>query len=154
MLSFYNFVFQRLTWKKIRVPYGLIIYFSRNEKLQKYRIILSKHTNYLHKWLVPFLTFLLLPCFFSSTRFLNMCKPRTGWPTWIDILWSGLACLPSWLGMMNTSWFSFTCSFFSEFSFHCCNIFFSSFDYLFELIFGSYTASRVLNIWRLKYKSI
>ena len=32
--------------------------------------------------------------------------------------------------------------------------FFSSFDYLFELIFGSYTASRVLNIWRLKYKSI
>ena len=40
----------------------------------------------------------------SSARFLNMCKPRTGWPTTIDILWSGLTCLPSWLGMMNTGW--------------------------------------------------
>ena len=30
---------------------GLIIELSRNEKLQKYRI-LSQHTNYLHKWLV------------------------------------------------------------------------------------------------------
>ena len=41
---------------------------------------------------------------FSSARFLNMCKPRARWPTWIVILWSGLACLPSWLGMMNTGW--------------------------------------------------
>ena len=41
---------------------------------------------------------------FSSERFLNMCKPTTGWPTSIDILWSGLAWLPSWLGMMNTGW--------------------------------------------------
>ena len=24
---------------------------------------------------------------FSSVRFLNMCKPRTGWPTSIGILW-------------------------------------------------------------------
>ena len=30
--------------------YGLVIKFSRNEKLQKYRIILSQHTNYLRKW--------------------------------------------------------------------------------------------------------
>ena len=29
--------------------YGFIIEFSRNEKLQKQRIILSQHTNYLHK---------------------------------------------------------------------------------------------------------
>ena len=41
---------------------------------------------------------------FSSATFLNMCKPRTGWPTSTDILWSGLACLPSWLGMINTGW--------------------------------------------------
>ena len=34
--------------------YGVIIEFSRDEKLQKYRIILSQHTNYSHKWLVPF----------------------------------------------------------------------------------------------------
>ena len=43
---------------------------------------------------------------FSSARFLNICKPRTSWPTSIDILWSGLACLPSWLGTINTGWFS------------------------------------------------
>ena len=30
----------------------MIIDLSRNEKLQKYRIILSQHTNYLHKWFV------------------------------------------------------------------------------------------------------
>ena len=24
---------------------------------------------------------------FSSVRFLNICKPRTGWPTSIGILW-------------------------------------------------------------------
>ena len=41
---------------------------------------------------------------FSSTRFLNICKPKTGWPASIDILGSGLACLPSWLGMINTGW--------------------------------------------------
>ena len=41
---------------------------------------------------------------FSSATFLNMCKTRTGWPTSTDILWSGLACLPSWLGMINTGW--------------------------------------------------
>ena len=53
MFSLYNFIFQRLIWKEISVYfYGLIIEFSRNEKLQKYRIILSQHTYYLHKWLV------------------------------------------------------------------------------------------------------
>ena len=40
----------------------------------------------------------------SSARFLNMCQPRTDWPISIYILWSGLACLPSWLGMMNIGW--------------------------------------------------
>ena len=32
--------------------YDLIVELSKNEKVQKYRIILSQHTNYLHKWLV------------------------------------------------------------------------------------------------------
>ena len=41
---------------------------------------------------------------FSSARFLNMWKPRTCCPTSTDILGSGLACLPRWLGMMNTGW--------------------------------------------------
>ena len=92
MLSFYNFVFQRLTWKKIRVPYGLIIYFSRNEKLQKYRIILSKHTNYLHKWLVSFLTFLLLPCFFFFNEIPKyvQAKNRLAHLDWHFVEWASM----------------------------------------------------------------
>ena len=35
--------------------YGLIIELPRNEKLQKYRIILSQHIGYLHKMIgLPF----------------------------------------------------------------------------------------------------
>ena len=33
-----------------------------------------------------------------------MCKPRAGWPISTESSWIGLACLPSWLGMMNTGW--------------------------------------------------
>ena len=65
------------------------------------KIILSQYTNYLHKWLVPFLICLLLLSLFFSGKFLNVCKPRTttfileqqnlspltGWSTWIGILW-------------------------------------------------------------------
>ena len=40
-------------------------------KLQKYRIILFYHNNYLHKWLVHFLICLLL----------NLLSPLMGWPT-------------------------------------------------------------------------
>ena len=91
--------------------YGLIIELSRNEKLQKYRIILSQHTSYLHKWLVYFLICLLLLCLFFSGKFLNVCKPRTTtYPLWqpglpgLAFYGSGLACLPSWLGMVNADW--------------------------------------------------
>ena len=58
--------------------YALIIELSENEKLQKYRIILSQHNGYLHKWLVHlhFDMFTAAMIFFSE-RFLNMCKPRT-----------------------------------------------------------------------------
>ena len=46
------------------------------EKLQKQRLILSQHTNSLHKLLVHLnLTCLLLPCLFFSARFLNIGKP-------------------------------------------------------------------------------
>ena len=45
--------FKDLSEKRlVSTSYALIIDLSRNEKLQKYRIILSQHTNYLHKWLV------------------------------------------------------------------------------------------------------
>ena len=52
--------------------YGLIN--SRNEKLEKYRIILSQRTNYY----------------------------KSDWSTYI-LTW-GLACLPSWLGVVNAGW--------------------------------------------------
>ena len=57
--------------------YGLIIKVSRNENLQKYRILLSQHTNYLHKWLlhVNFDIFAAANVCFSA-RLVNMCKPR------------------------------------------------------------------------------
>ena len=124
---------------------------------------------------------------FSSARFLNMCQPRTDWPISIYILWSGLACLPSWLGMMNIGWlgsiqleiflqmkfiifkavpsnrlsfylgslihvisslFSHFCLFQNAILHKMLNQFslvatfpFSSFGYLFELLFASYTVS-------------
>ena len=92
--------------------YGLIIELSRNEKLQKYRIILLQHTSYLHKWLVHFLICLLLLSLFFSGKFLNVCKPRTitfileqqnlspltGWPTWVGILWKWASMLPKLAG--------------------------------------------------------
>ena len=79
-----------------------------------YRINLLQHTNYLHKWLVNFLTCLLLPCLFFSARFLNMCKPRTKlyllWragPPGLVFYGTGLAHLPNWLGMVNSGWLGF-----------------------------------------------
>ena len=76
--------------------YGLITELSRNEKLQKYRIILFQHTNYLHKWLVQFLTCLLLPFLQNFC----MCKPRTTF----YLLWQaglpGLAFYESWLACL------------------------------------------------------
>ena len=82
--------------------HGLIIEVSKNEKLQKNRIILSQHTSYLHKWLVHFLIYLLLLCTFFSGKFLNECNLRTTLnPLWkpgppgLEFFGSGLAYLPS-----------------------------------------------------------
>ena len=193
--------------------YGLIIEFSRNEKQQKYRIILCQHTNYLHKWLVPFLTCLLLSCLFFLLRDSQICasQEQAGPPR---LTFYGV----SKLDMMNTVWlgsipseiffqvkFSIlkavsskrlpfylgrplhaVSSFFSHFCFFqnailhkmlklrfwnfkpvflriefslVATFLFSSFGYLFELIFASYTVSWVFtiytfNIWRWKCKSI
>ena len=89
--------------------HGLIIGLSRNEKLQKYRIIVSGY--YLNKWLVHFLTYLLLPCLFFSATFLNLCKPRTtlfllcrAGPPRLAFYGKGLACSPRWLRMVNAGW--------------------------------------------------
>ena len=100
--------------------YGLIIELSMNEKLQKYRMILSQHISYLYKWLVYLLICLLLLCLFFSGKFLNMCKSRTTtyslWqpgPPGLAFYGSGSACLTSWVGMVNAGWL---CSMRSEIS--------------------------------------
>ena len=75
----------------------MIIEFSRNEKLQKYRIIHSQQTNYLQKQLVHFLTCLLVPCLFFPQRDSWICanQEQTG-PPQFGFHESGLASLPSW----------------------------------------------------------
>ena len=53
MFNLYNFIFKSQSEKwLVSTSYGLIIELSRNGKLLKYEIILSQHTNYLHKCLV------------------------------------------------------------------------------------------------------
>ena len=72
---------------------------------------MSRDTNYLNKWLVHFLTYLLLPCLFFSAAILNLCKPRTtlfllcraGLPR-LAFYGKGLACSPSWLRMVIAGW--------------------------------------------------
>ena len=59
-------------------------------------------------------TFWYVYCFyvhFFSGKFLNVCKPRTTlYPLWqpdppgLAFYGSGLACLPSWLGMVYAGW--------------------------------------------------
>ena len=44
---------------------------------------------------------------FSSVKFLNTCKPRSAWHSaQLGFYGSGLAGLPSWLGMVNAGWLS------------------------------------------------
>ena len=112
MFNLYNFICQRLTWKIINVYYGLNIKLSRNEKLEKYEFILSQRTNYLQKWLVLFSIWLLLPCLIFFFCEVPICASleqsfyrlwRAG-PPRSAFYGSGLACLPSWLRMVNGGW--------------------------------------------------
>ena len=80
-------------------------------KLQKYRVILSQHTSYLNIRLFQFLICLPLLWLFFSGKFLNVCKPRTtAYPLWqpdppgLAFYETGLACLPSWMRMVNVDW--------------------------------------------------
>ena len=71
------------------------------------RSILAIYTN-------DWSTFWYVYCccvYFFSGKFLNVCKPRTTtYPLWqpgppgLAFYGSGLACLPSWLGMVNAGW--------------------------------------------------
>ena len=89
MFSLYKFIFQRLIWKAISV---YILWFDycilKEWKTAKVHNLSVSGSNYLHKWLVHFLTCLLVPClFFLLQKFQHLCNPRTGWPTLISILW-------------------------------------------------------------------
>ena len=54
-LTFIISIFKHQSEKQLAsTSHGLITELSRNEKLQKCRIILSQHTSYLHRWLVLF----------------------------------------------------------------------------------------------------
>ena len=99
MFSHYNFIFQRLIWKEISVYFLWFDYWIR-KSAEPFclSILFAQMIGSL------FDIFTATMFIFSSARSLNICKPRIGWPTSFDILWSGLACLPSWLGMMNTGW--------------------------------------------------
>ena len=41
---------------------------------------------------------------FSSVKFLNMCKPRTGRPTSIEFLWKLASKTSELAGMVNVMW--------------------------------------------------
>ena len=69
----------------LSISYGFIIEFPTNGKLQKQRIILYQHTIYTNDQLLDMFTGAMF--IFSFVRFVNMCEPRTGWPTSIGILW-------------------------------------------------------------------
>ena len=118
MFNLYNFIFQRLIWKMISVYF---LWFDYYWTLKEYKT--SKVQNHsvsayhlLQKWLV-YLNFNLFTAamgFFSSVRFLNMWKPRITFyllwwagPPWLTFSGSGLACLPSWLGMLNPTFIIF-----------------------------------------------
>ena len=88
--------------------FGLTIEFSRNEKLQKCIIFPSHDTNYLHKWLVHFLTCLLVLWLFFFCKNSEICAiQERDDPPWLAFYGNGLASQPSWLSMVNAGWLGF-----------------------------------------------
>ena len=113
MFNPHNFILQNQSEKwLVFTSYGFIIEVSRSEKLQKYRIILSQHTNYLHKWLVHLnFDMFIAAMFICFVRFLNMhklrakfCLLRWAGPSGLVFYESGPGRLLSWLGMVNAGW--------------------------------------------------
>ena len=65
IFDLYNFIFQRIMWKMISAYFLWLDYWTLKKwKTAKLQIILSQHSNYLHKFLVHFLTCLLVLSFF------------------------------------------------------------------------------------------
>ena len=100
MISVYFLWFDYWTlkeWKTAKVQNHSVLFRSRS--------ILA---IYINDWSTVWYVYCCY-VFFCSGKFLDMCKPRTttfpltDWPT-LAFYGSGLACLPSWLGMVNAGW--------------------------------------------------
>ena len=107
MFNLYYFIFQRLIWKAITVCFLWFHYWIIKERKAAKLENHSVSADWLFtQMIVPLLHMLTGAMFIScSVRFLNMCKPRTGWPTLIWILWkwdSKPAELAWW--MVNADW--------------------------------------------------
>ena len=87
----------------------------RDEKLQKYRIVLSQHTNYLHKWLVhlnfdTFTAAMFIFFFFSEiSKYVHIHRTTfyllsQAGPPGLAFNGSGPSRLPRWLEIMNVLW--------------------------------------------------
>ena len=95
--------------------YDFIVELSRNEKPQKYRIILSQHTNNLHKWLGHLHFDMFSAAMFIFFReILNMCKPRirfylVWWASTpgFEFYGSVLCRFPGWPEVVKAAWFRF-----------------------------------------------
>ena len=85
--NLYCFIFQRQIWKDLSVCLSILF-------TQMIGLLFDMFTATM--FIFPFV------------RFLNMCKPRTGWrPPRFRFYGSGLASLPSWLGMVNAGWLGY-----------------------------------------------
>ena len=101
--------------------YGLIIWLLNSQGMKNCKSTESFCRSILTIYTNDWSTFWYVYCcyvYFFSGKFLNVCKPRTTtYPLWqpgppgLAFYGSGLACLPSWLGMVNAGWL---CSMWSE----------------------------------------
>ena len=102
MFSFYNFIFQRLIRRAISVYFLWFDYWILKEwktaKVQNHSVL----AYYLYKWLVQFLTCLLVPCLYAqaicASQDWHDMEPRLAW------YGSGIASLLSWLKIVNAGW--------------------------------------------------
>ena len=109
MFSLYYFIFQRLIWKAIRIYFLWFHYWIIKEwkaaKVENHSV--SAYQLFI-QMIVPLLDMLTGAMFiFCSVRFLNMCKPKTGWPTsiWILWKWDGKPAELSGDGECRLTWF-------------------------------------------------
>ena len=113
MFNLHNFIFQRLIWKNYYCLF-FVVWLLNSQGMKNCKItesfcrsILAIYTN---DWSTLWYVYCCYVYSFSG-KFLNVCKPRTTshnlWqpgPHGLAFYVSGLACLPSWLGMVNAGW--------------------------------------------------